>query len=119
MQAKAILEAAVNVAKRGVKPLPHIMVPLVGFEEELAHQVGGQMAVWLTGWRGDLRVGTRGWSCAAASATAAASDAPTPPSLPPCLPASRQIRVIRAAAADVFKAAGTSVEYKVGGWAGE
>ncbi len=39
MQARAILEAAVNVSKRGVKPLPHIMVPLVGFEEELAHQV--------------------------------------------------------------------------------
>lgn len=39
MQAKAILEAAVNVSKRGLKPLPHIMVPLVGFEEELAHQV--------------------------------------------------------------------------------
>jgi pyruvate,orthophosphate dikinase len=39
MQATAILEAAVNVSKRGVQALPHIMVPLVGFEEELAHQV--------------------------------------------------------------------------------
>jgi len=62
MQAKAILEAAVNVSKKGVKPLPHIMVPLVGFEEELASQV----------------------------------------------------RVIRKAAEDVFKAMGASVEYKVG-----
>jgi len=40
MQAKAILEAAVNVTKKGVKPFPHIMVPLVGFEEELSNQVG-------------------------------------------------------------------------------
>ncbi|KAI7845814.1 hypothetical protein COHA_000725 [Chlorella ohadii] len=60
--AKAILEAAVNVSKKGVKPFPHIMVPLVGFEEELSHQ----------------------------------------------------IKVIRKAAEDVFKAAGSSVEYKVG-----
>ena len=42
MQAKAILEAAVNVSKRGIRAHPHIMVPLVGFEEELAHQVGGR-----------------------------------------------------------------------------
>jgi pyruvate,orthophosphate dikinase len=62
MQAKAILEAAVNVSRRGIKPLPHIMVPLVGFEEELQHQV----------------------------------------------------RVIRAAAEDVFQAAGARVDYKVG-----
>lgn len=27
-------------ATQGVKPFPHIMVPLVGFEEELSHQVG-------------------------------------------------------------------------------
>ena len=68
MQAKAILEAAVNVGKRGVVALPHIMVPLVGFEEELAHQV----------------------------------------------------RVIRAAADQVFSAAGTKVDYKVSerAWAG-
>ncbi|EFN51244.1 hypothetical protein CHLNCDRAFT_141269 [Chlorella variabilis] len=38
MQVKAILEAAVNVSQRGIKPFPHIMVPLVGFEEELSHQ---------------------------------------------------------------------------------
>ncbi|PSC73116.1 pyruvate phosphate dikinase [Micractinium conductrix] len=40
MQAKAILEAAVNVSAKGIKAHPHIMVPLVGFEEELANQVG-------------------------------------------------------------------------------
>lgn len=40
MQATAILEAAVNVSKKGIKAHPHIMVPLVGFEEELQHQVG-------------------------------------------------------------------------------
>ncbi|PRW32963.1 pyruvate phosphate dikinase [Chlorella sorokiniana] len=62
MQAKAILEAAVNVSKKGIKPSPHIMVPLVGFEEELSHQ----------------------------------------------------IKVIRKAAEDVFKAAGATVDYKVG-----
>ena len=39
MQAAAILEAAVAVAQRGVAVAPHIMVPLVGFEEELKHQV--------------------------------------------------------------------------------
>jgi pyruvate, orthophosphate dikinase len=36
----AILEAAVNVSKRGVKVHPHIMVPLVGIQEELVAQVG-------------------------------------------------------------------------------
>lgn len=39
MQVKAILEAAVNVSKRGKKCYPHIMVPLVGFEEELSNQI--------------------------------------------------------------------------------
>lgn len=38
MQASAILEAAVDVSKRGIKVKPHIMVPLVGFAEELGHQ---------------------------------------------------------------------------------
>lgn len=37
-QARAILEAAVNVAKEGVKPHPHIMIPLVGIEDELVGQ---------------------------------------------------------------------------------
>lgn len=39
MQASAIAAASVAVTKRGIKAHPHIMVPLVGFEEELAHQV--------------------------------------------------------------------------------
>lgn len=39
MQATAIIEAAVNVSKRGIKVHPHIMVPLVGHQEELLHQV--------------------------------------------------------------------------------
>lgn len=39
MQVKAILEAAVNVTKKGIKCHPHIMVPLVGFEEELSNQL--------------------------------------------------------------------------------
>ena len=38
MQALAILEAAVDASKRGIKVHPHIMIPLVGFEEELANQ---------------------------------------------------------------------------------
>jgi pyruvate,orthophosphate dikinase len=38
MQALAILEAAVDATQKGVKVSPHIMVPLVGFEEELANQ---------------------------------------------------------------------------------
>ena len=42
MQAAAILEAATNVTKEGVKVLPQIMVPLVGWEEELVHQVRGK-----------------------------------------------------------------------------
>ncbi len=35
MQARAILEAAVNVEARGIKPIPEIMVPLVGLQAEL------------------------------------------------------------------------------------
>ena len=35
MQTRAIIEAACNVAKKGVKPLPEIMVPLVGTKAEL------------------------------------------------------------------------------------
>ncbi len=38
MQALAIMEAAVDAKKKGVDVSPHIMVPLVGFEEELANQ---------------------------------------------------------------------------------
>ncbi|MDR0787664.1 MAG: pyruvate, phosphate dikinase [Gemmatimonadota bacterium] len=38
MQARAIFEAAVNVSREGVVPIPEIMVPLVGTVEELRHQ---------------------------------------------------------------------------------
>jgi pyruvate, orthophosphate dikinase len=38
MQARAIFEAAVQVAKKGVKVIPEVMIPLVGFERELAMQ---------------------------------------------------------------------------------
>ncbi|MCB9210133.1 MAG: pyruvate, phosphate dikinase [Ignavibacteriales bacterium] len=40
MQARAILEAAVNVAKTGVKVKPEIMIPLVGHVNELKIQEG-------------------------------------------------------------------------------
>ncbi|MBV9267958.1 MAG: pyruvate, phosphate dikinase, partial [Acidobacteriaceae bacterium] len=38
MQARAIFEAVVQVAKKGVKVLPEVMIPLVGNVKELAHQ---------------------------------------------------------------------------------
>jgi hypothetical protein len=38
-QVAAILEAAVNVTKRGIHAHPHIMVPLVGIPAELDHQI--------------------------------------------------------------------------------
>ena len=38
MQARAIFEAAVQVAKKGIKVIPEVMIPLVGFEKELALQ---------------------------------------------------------------------------------
>ncbi len=38
MQARAIFEAAVQVAKKGVKVIPEVMIPLVGFKQELALQ---------------------------------------------------------------------------------
>jgi pyruvate,orthophosphate dikinase len=38
MQARAIFEAAVQVAKKGIKVIPEVMIPLVGFERELAMQ---------------------------------------------------------------------------------
>jgi pyruvate,orthophosphate dikinase len=34
-QVRAIMEAACNVAAEGVKPVPEIMIPIVGIEEEL------------------------------------------------------------------------------------
>ncbi len=38
MQARAIFEATVNIAKEGKKVLPEVMIPLVGHVKELAHQ---------------------------------------------------------------------------------
>ena len=38
MQARAVFEAAVQVAKKGIKVIPEVMIPLVGFEKELALQ---------------------------------------------------------------------------------
>ncbi len=38
MQARAIFEAAVAVAKKGVKVIPEVMIPLVGNVKELEHQ---------------------------------------------------------------------------------
>jgi len=38
MQARAIFEAAVQVARKGVKVIPEVMIPLVGSVRELEHQ---------------------------------------------------------------------------------
>jgi pyruvate,orthophosphate dikinase len=38
MQARAIFEAAVQVAKKGIKVLPEVMIPLVGSAKELENQ---------------------------------------------------------------------------------
>ena len=38
MQARAIFEAAVQVAKKGVKVIPEVMIPLIGSVEEFANQ---------------------------------------------------------------------------------
>ena len=38
MQARAIFEAAVQVAKKGVKVIPEVMIPLVGNAKELENQ---------------------------------------------------------------------------------
>ncbi len=38
VQARAIFEAAVQVAKKGVKVIPEVMIPLIGSVEELANQ---------------------------------------------------------------------------------
>ncbi len=40
MQVEAIIEAALNVQKRGVRPLPEIMIPLVGTVAEFAELKG-------------------------------------------------------------------------------
>jgi pyruvate,orthophosphate dikinase len=38
MQARAIFEAAVQVAKKGVKVIPEVMIPLIGSVQELENQ---------------------------------------------------------------------------------
>ncbi len=38
MQARAIFEAAVQVAKKGIKVIPEVMIPLIGSVEELKNQ---------------------------------------------------------------------------------
>jgi pyruvate, orthophosphate dikinase len=38
MQARAIFEAVVQVAKKGIKVIPEVMIPLVGFKKELELQ---------------------------------------------------------------------------------
>ena len=38
MQARAIFEAAVQVAKKGMKVIPEVMIPLVGNVKELENQ---------------------------------------------------------------------------------
>ena len=38
MQAKAIIEAALNLKKKGIKVLPEIMIPLIGTQEEFKLQ---------------------------------------------------------------------------------
>src|SRR5665811_1147816 len=40
MQARAVFEAAADAQKKGFKPKPEIMIPLVGFKKELDQQVG-------------------------------------------------------------------------------
>lgn len=39
MQARAILEAAVEVSKKGIKVFPEIMIPLAGTQKELKNQI--------------------------------------------------------------------------------
>lgn len=63
MQARAILEAAINVQTKGVKVYPEIMIPLVGVVEELRmqteiiHTVAAQVFAE-KGKRVDYKVGT-------------------------------------------------------------
>ena len=38
MQARAIFEAAVQVAKKGIKVIPEVMIPLIGSVEEFDNQ---------------------------------------------------------------------------------
>jgi pyruvate, orthophosphate dikinase len=63
MQARAIIEAALNLKKRGIKTLPEIMIPLIGTEqefklqEELIRETAEKVFIE-TGDRVDYLVGT-------------------------------------------------------------
>ena len=51
MQARAIFEAVVQVAKKGMKVIPEVMIPLIGGVKELEHQkeiveAGGRRKCW-------------------------------------------------------------------------
>jgi len=63
MQARAIIDAAVNVAKEGVKVHPHIMIPLVGIEDELVGQAKivrsiAEEIITAAGTKVDYKIGT-------------------------------------------------------------
>jgi pyruvate,orthophosphate dikinase len=63
MQTRAILEAAVEVAKEGIKAKPKIMIPLVGFVSELAEvrrqlEEAAEDVVKTTGTTIDYKFGT-------------------------------------------------------------
>ena len=46
MQTRAILAAAAQVAAEGLKPLPEIMIPLVGHVNELARRGESSRPRW-------------------------------------------------------------------------
>ncbi len=63
MQAQAIFEAAVQCAKKGIKVIPEVMIPLVGHVKELANQKKivvetAERVFKKTGTRVDYMVGT-------------------------------------------------------------
>lgn len=63
MQAAAIIEAAIECHQDGIAVFPHIMVPLVGFEEELVNQLrvvreAAEQVFTKKGARVDFKVGT-------------------------------------------------------------
>ena len=53
MQARAIFEAAVQVAKKGIKVIPEVMIPLIGGVKELENQ----KKIVVDGGRGSSRQG--------------------------------------------------------------
>jgi len=64
MQARAILEAAADAQKRGIKAKPEIMIPLVGFKRELdlqtaiVHEVAAEVKKRKKLRKLDYQVGT-------------------------------------------------------------